>query len=431
MSVFKCTAAGDAMVFRRVTDYEGFDELKSFIGKGDFRYLNLETTVHDFEVCGAALSGGSWFCAEPPVLGDMHKYGFNILSTANNHSHDYGIAGLLKTLEYIKKYDFPAAGTGRTLAEASGPAYLDTPSGRFAMIAACSSFTADMMAGEQTRTMEGRPGLNGIEMKTVYQVTEEQFAGMEKIAEETAINGAADISRREGYLPPLPAGQLDFGGLRFEKAAKAGKRTYVNPKDMERTVKAIEEARFFADYVVISIHSHQIRKILKEEPSEFLEEFCRKCIDAGADAVIGTGPHLIRPIEIYKGKPIFYSLGDFFLENETMKRVPAGMFEKQGLTGSENMKDMYEKRSDHGKRGLYYSRIMFEAFVPYWEADENGTVTKIDLMPVGLGYGQPRSRGGVPRPKYDAGILERLADMSRAYGTDITIGEDGTGHVIL
>ena len=278
--------------------------------------------------------------------------------------------------------------------------------------------------------MVGRPGLNGITCKTTYQVTEEEFAQMEKIAEETAINGAADISRKEGYLPKLPEGTLDFGGLRFEKAEKAGKKTTVNPKDMDRTIKAIEEARFFADYVVISIHSHQIKKVLKEEPSDFLEEFSRKCIDAGADAVIGTGPHLIRPIEIYKGKPIFYSLGDFFLENETMKKVPAGMFEKQGMTGNENMKDMYEDRSDHGKRGLYYTQVMFEAFVPYWES-ENGKLTKIDLLPVELGYGMPKSQGGVPRTKFDAGILERLKEMSKAYGTEIEIDENGIGHVKL
>ena len=148
MNHFKCTAAGDAMVFRRFAEYEGFGELKEFIEKGDFRYLNLETTVHDFETCGAALSGGSWFCAEPEVLNDMHRYGFNILTTANNHSHDYGIEGLLKTLEYVKKSGFPCAGTGKTLADASGPVYLDTPEGRYALIAGCSSFTPDMMAGE-------------------------------------------------------------------------------------------------------------------------------------------------------------------------------------------------------------------------------------------------------------------------------------------
>lgn len=430
MNHFKCTAAGDAMVFRRFAEYEGFTKLRDFIGQGDFRYLNLETTVHDFETYGAALSGGSWFCAEPEVLDDMHKYGFNILTTANNHSHDYGIEGLLKTLEYVKKAGFPCAGTGRTLAEASGPVYLDTPEGRFALIAGCSSFTPDMMAGEQTRLMVGRPGLNGITCKTTYQVTEEEFAELSKIADEISINGADNISRKEGYLPQLPPGKLAFGKLDFEKAEKSGHTTHVKPADMERTVKAIEEARFFADYVVISIHSHQLRDVKKEEPSQFLEEFSRKCIDAGADAVIGTGPHLIRPIEIYKGKPIFYSLGDFFLENETMKKVPAGMFEKQGLTGNENMKDMYEDRSDHGKRGLYYTQVMFEAFVPYWES-ENGKLTKIDLLPVELGYGLPKSQGGVPRPKFDAGILERLQEMSKAYGTEIEIDENGIGHVKL
>lgn len=430
MNHFKCTAAGDAMVFRRVVPYEGFDELTEFINQGDFRYLNLETTVHDFETYGAALSGGSWFCAEPEVLNDMHKYGFNILSSANNHSHDYGIAGLLKTLEYTKKFGFPCAGTGATMADASGPVYLDTPEGRYALIAGCSSFTPDMAAGEQTRLMQGRPGLNTITCKTTYQVTKEEMDTLKKIAEETSINGSADISRKEGYLPQLPPGKFVFGGMDFEEAEKSGKKTSVKPADMARTVKAIEEAKFFADYVVISIHSHQIRTTKKEEPAEFLEEFCRKCIDAGADAVIGTGPHLIRPIEIYKGKPIFYSLGDFFLENETMKKVPAGMFEKQGMTGNENMKDMYEDRSDHGKRGLYYSQVMFEAFVPYWES-ENGKLTKIDLLPVELGYGMPKSRGGVPRPKFDAGILERLQEMSKAYGTEITIDENGIGHVVL
>ena len=429
--MFKCTAAGDAMVFRRTVPYEGFAELKDFIGKGDFRFLNMETTVHDFETYGAALSGGSWFCTEPAVAADMHKYGFNILTTANNHSHDYGIEGLMLTLKHLREAGFPVAGTGATLADASGPVYLDTESGRYALIAGCSSFTPDMMAGEQTRLMQGRPGLNGIECKTNYMVTPEEFEMLRRIAEETSINGAADISRKEGYLPPLPEGKMAFGTLSFEKAGKSGKTTFVNPGDMERTVKAIGEAKGFSDYIVISIHSHQIKNTVKEEPAEFLEEFCRKCIDAGADAVIGTGPHLIRPVEIYKNKPIFYSLGDFFLENETMKKVPDGMFLKQKMTGNENMADMYDARSDHGKKGLYYSRVMFEAFVPYWEADDHGDVTKIELLPVELGYGKPRSRGGVPAPAFDKGILERLKEMSRPYGTEIEIDESGIGHVVL
>ena len=431
MSVMKCTAAGDVMMFRRLPGaYEGFRELQSFILQGDFRFFNLETTVHRFETFGNALSGGSWFCCEPEILDDLRTMGFNILTTANNHALDYGYAGLEKTLQYVREAGFLAAGTGMTLADASAPVYLDTLQGRFALIAGSSSMTPDCMAGEQTRTMQGRPGLNGIRVNTTYQLPREDMETLRRIAADIGINGAADISRAEGYLPPLPAGKMLFGkGLTFEESDKAGKTTHVNPADLQRTVRAIEEAKFFADYVIVSMHSHDIKHISKEEPAQFFEEFCHACIDAGADAVIGTGPHLIRPIEIYKGKPIFYCLGDFVLENETMLKVPADMFEKQGMTGNENMKDMYEKRSDHGKRGLYYSQVMFEAFVPYWEA-EDGELKKLTLMPVELQYGRKRSMGGLPRPKFDAGILERLQKMSEPYGTKIEI-ENGFGVVKL
>ncbi len=51
----------------------------------------------------------------------------------------------------------------------------------------------------------------------------------------------------------------------------------------------------------------------------FLETFSRRCVDAGADAVIGHGPHELRGIEIYHGAPIFYSLGNFLLRQKLWK----------------------------------------------------------------------------------------------------------------
>ena len=67
--------------------------------------------------------------------------------------------------------------------------------------------------------------------------------------------------------------------------------------------------------------------------------------------------------------------------------------------------------------------------IPYWEA-ENGKLTKLVLMPIELNFDQTRSMGGWPRPKYDQGILERLAKMSEPYGTKIEI-ENGLGIVRL
>ncbi len=184
-----------------------------------------------------------------------------------------------------------------------------------------------------------------------------------------------------------------------------------------------------ADRVIVSIHSHELRTVCKEEPAWFLEEFAHRCIDAGAHAVIGTGPHLLRPVEIYRGRPIFYSIGDFVIQLETIQRAPSEMFEKQRLDGNETLDRLFEERSGGGKRGLYYNRLMFEAVVPYWET-EDGELTKLTLLPVELGFGLPRSRGGWPAPRRDAGILERLAEMSAPYGTRIEI-EDGLGVVRL
>ena len=159
------------------------------------------------------------------------------------------------------------------------------------------------------------------------------------------------------------------------------------------------------------------------------EEFCRKCIDAGAHAVIGTGPHLLRPIEIYKGCPIFYSLGDFVIQLENIRKAPADMYEGQKLDPNTGIDVLFDTRNAGGTKGLCYEKVMFESVIPYWEA-EDGKLTKLILMPIELNFDKSRSMNGWPRPKYDQGILERLAEMSAPYGTKIEI-ENGLGIVKL
>ena len=431
MATIKCTAAGDAMVMRRLPgSYPGFEELKNFISQGDFRFFNLETTIHNHETYGAAISGGTWFCSPPEVLEDAKEFGFNILSSANNHALDYAHIGLEKTLDYIEKAGFPNAGIGRTLADAAAPVYMDTLQGRIALIGACSTFHPHAMAGEQSRTVPGRPGLNGIRHSTVYQVPKEDLDSLKRIASAIGINGQREIIRKEGYLPELPEDKVEFGELMFEVGKKCGKVTKVNPVDMARVEKSIKEALYFADYVIVSMHSHEIKYIDKTEPDHFYEEFAHKCIDAGAHAVVGHGPHLLRPIEIYKGCPIFYCLGDFIIQFENIRKAPADMYEKQNLDGNEGMDVLFDNRNHHGTRGLCYEKVMYEAIVPYWEA-EDGKLTKLVLMPIELNFDKVRTMGGWPRPKYDDGIIERLAKMSEPYGTKIEIDENGIGVVKL
>ncbi len=431
MSKMTCTAAGDAMIFRRLPgDYPGFEALRAFLGKGDFRFLNLETTVHNFETYAAARSGGTWFCTPPETLEDVKRFGFNILSTANNHALDYSHAGLEKTLDYIRAAGLPAAGTGRSLAEAAAPVYLDTLSGRFALLAACSTFYPEAMAGEQTRSMPGRPGLNGLRFETLYELPPEDMEQLRRLAGLLGINAYDDLSRQEGYLPQLPAGERRFGSMRIREGETARRITSVREEDMQRMERGIREARFMADYVAVAIHSHEVPGTDKAEPDQFLVEFAHRCIDAGAHAVIGTGPHLLRPIEIYRGCPIFYCLGDFVIQLETIRKAPAELFEAQHLSGGAGMDELFEARSDHGRRGLCYDHLMFESVVPYWES-EDGVLTKLRLLPIEMHFGAPRGDSGWPSPDFSKGILERLAAMSAPYGTVIDIGADGIGTVRL
>lgn len=82
------------------------------------------------------------------------------------------------------------------------------------------------MAGEQTRSMPGRPGLNGVRHHTVYRLPEAQLRALRQIADDVMINAAADITRAEGYAPPLPANEAAFGDLRFEAAQEPGQHTW-------------------------------------------------------------------------------------------------------------------------------------------------------------------------------------------------------------
>jgi len=59
-----------------------------------------------------------------------------------------------------------------------------------------------------------------------------------------------------------------------------------------------------ADLVLVTHNGHESDGSDRYKPAKFIETYARACIDAGADAFLGHGPHLLRGIEIYKGKPI-------------------------------------------------------------------------------------------------------------------------------
>ena len=428
----KFTAVGDMLIQRVIsTGYDGFSEVKEYISKGDARFFNFESIIYRDGIWGNQFNGGSFHNSDPRTLKIAEEYGFNMMTFANNHTFDWGYGGLLSTLDALKETDFVHSGVGRNLDEAAAPAYLDTPTGRVALISMASSIAGpSAMAGRQSRRIIGRPGVNALRTDRYFEVTKEQFDILSEIAEKSGVNDSHNILRAEGYAALKENSDLvEFGSTsKFYLGDKTKYHIKLNEKDMERLEQTIYEAKAQADYILVSIHSHDVSGDSKENPADFLIEFAHRAIDMGAHAVLGHGPHLLRPLEIYKNRPIFYSLGDFMLHNESVTFAPEDIYEKYGLTSDDPLCDVYRTRSRNYTVGLLTDHRMLEAVIPYFEM-EDGVLTHLELLPIELGFDEPRYRMGNPRVSFKHGIIERYAKMSEKYGTEITINEQGIGIV--
>ena len=423
----KFTAAGDMIIQRRIQkDFEGFAELAPFIMQGDARFFNLETTLNREGECPSSqLSGGTYLRTNPEVLYDIENFGFNMTSFNNNHALDFSYEGLYSTLDALDESSFIHAGVGRNLAEASAPRYLDTKNGRIALISVNTTFHEHMLAGEQTSRVPGRAGINGLRTNMTVVVSDEDINTIRNLAAKTGINANIDIDRKEGYRPELPDGTAEFGNLRFIAGDKPGIVNSLNTCDMERILKSIYEAKLHADYIIVSIHSHEFSGDKKENPSDFLIDFAHKVIDAGANAVVGHGPHLLRPIEVYKDCPIFYSLGDFVLQLYSVEFAPQEFFEKYGLNAATStVHELLKIRSKNFTIGLMESRKMFLTVIPLWES-ENGKLKSLRLMPVEASMEGNKSEIGLPRRSDGKDIEKYLGDMCREFGTKVVLEDDG------
>ena len=422
----KILAAGDAIISRRIQPgFKGYDELRPYIESADASFFNLETTLNEEGECPSAqLSGGTYIRTTPKVLADLKEFGFNMTTFNNNHAFDFSVEGFLSTLEALEDSDFVHAGTGRTLGEAAKPKYLETNAGRVALISVNTNFSPDMMAGEQTARVPGRSGINGLTVNKYVRVTEKEFGFVKELAEKTGINIERNIIVKEGYYTPTSENEELLGGLKFVLGDKCEYVMELNRTDVERVKTAIYEAKLQADYIMVSVHSHHLSGDAKENPSQFLIDFAHECIDAGANAIIGHGPHLLRPIEVYKECPIFYSLGDFILQLYNIEFAPAEFFRKYGLRPDDTVHDLLKTRSKNFTVGLMEDSRMFLTVFPLWEA-EGGKLKSMKLVPVEASMTGNKSEIGLPRLCDADKIVSYLGKMSEPYGVKLAKDKDG------
>lgn len=444
MTGFTLAAAGDAILTRSLRGAMDDETAAMFdpIREADAGVVNLEVLLHDYDGPPAANSGGTYMRAPPSVADDLTWAGFDLFAAATNHAGDYSTRGMLDTLEALESRNIPNAGLGRNLANAREPAYTDTPAGRVGLVAACSSITPGTVAGRQRPDIRGRPGIAPLRLDTELLVRESDIERLEEIADRTGALAPREKRREEGFLVPgadkegfsfpNPAGN----NVQFVPVEDGEERVERTPKeeDCDAYLDAIREATRQADWVVGSVHSHEGEGAIGNDESvpAWLEELARDAVDAGADAVVVHGPHVLRGIEVYEGAPLFYSLGDFVMGNETVTKLPADIYERYDLDPlTTSPSELFDARvfDEDGERvGFLSDAAYWQTVLPICQFDDDG-LSHIECQPVSLGYEEERPDRGMPRPaagEEAVEILENLATLSEPYGTEIVI-EDGVG----
>ncbi|WP_018236197.1 CapA family protein [Ensifer sp. BR816] len=418
---------GDSIVQRRLLSKSDGEvkPLFDIIREADVAFTNLEVLPNDYRGDPALDSGGSHFGAPSWILDELVEAGFDMFATATNHSLDYSISGLEYVLDQLDSRRLCHAGCGRDLEEARQVSYFTTSSATVSMIACASTFARGQQASRCTRAMQGRPGLNPLRVESVYEVLPEQLEQIKKISSDLGIEQLRRLDIDLGFGFEAGGDIFPFNGMNFRASAKPKHRQSPNKKDLDEILRWVEEARRMSDIVLVSIHAHELGE-REEDPAEFITEFAHATIDAGADVIVGHGPHILRGLEIYKKKPIFYSLGNFIGQNELVQRLPADSYDYFRVDESLTPGALYQKRSDN-------DRIGFPAYARYWETVlpicefEGHDLVSLTVHPVSLGLGEARHRRGRPRlASGDAAsaILKRFSALSQPFGTKLDISGD-------
>src|SRR5262249_45995067 len=192
--------------------------------------------------------------------------GFDVLSFANNHTVDAGHDSLVEMLEMFRSAGVAAVGAGRNLNQARQSATVEIDQLKVTFLA----FTSVYQAGYEARP--NSPGVAALRIHTHYYVPNDGYARVEP-----------------GCRPHIA--------------------TFPYPEDEQVLVDAIRTAKSCSDVLVVSFHWGESTR------PAFLTDYERRfghlAIDSGADVVLGHHHHMLRGIELYGDRPIFYGLGHF------------------------------------------------------------------------------------------------------------------------
>ena len=251
--VWKMVVAGDMMLNNVSPAVPVFGSWKPV--KESVFYANLEIPLTDTEKRTARKSAEEIarrdqfvLKAHPGHIRNLVNGNLDVVSLGNNHAMDGGSEGLNQTIGLLNEAKIPYCGAGANWKEAVEPAVVTSPTGIKIAFVSHLSFLNPSSLHKCTPATSKEPGIMVLTLRN-------------------------------------KSGQEEF----------------------ERMKQVVDRAKSKADLVVICPH-WGIEK--QPKPAPYQVSMAHLYIDAGADAVVGNHPHVLQPAEIYKGKPIFYSLGN-------------------------------------------------------------------------------------------------------------------------
>jgi poly-gamma-glutamate synthesis protein (capsule biosynthesis protein) len=410
---FTVCGAGEFMASRRLNGTAApFRAVVSRMQKADLTYAHCEMNFgrpDELPYTPRGTAGvASYMNADPIIVKDLADMGIDAMSLAMNHSFDWGAAGLESTARHMAENGIAHAGTGKNLLAARMPAFFDVDGARCSLVSAASGNNAYEWGGLPIGDIDGRPGINPIRVRTRYIVDQASADQLKAIGQKLGVLSPTAAARPQFNITPGGgAGGTGTADFAFQAGDKFDILSMANPGDVEANVRAIKFARSMSDFVMFAHHNSTSEGSRGTGPSQFCVDVAHAAIDAGADVYWGHGWHVFLGIEIYKGKPIFYGMGNFVYGNVHLTRIPADSFESYG-------KDM------NALPTLYPSGDMHPgggaedwSWTALYEMDWVGSkLREIRLYPVELGMDFTSGKGVITRSVGADGIIDGTPHMA-------------------
>jgi hypothetical protein len=419
---FTIASVGDVMVKRTGGSLEApeFQSIFKVLKDSDVAFGNMEGNLADLDKFDGPLRG---MMGDKDVAPSLKAMGFDIMNRANNHVFDSDSDSMFSTMEQLDKAGIIHAGTGRNLQEARAPAYFDSGKGRVGLVSmhTPNGATNASSASYRDGNMGGRPGMNALNYTALYHVTQEQLNAIKAVrrATYTAPAGTTNTSA----LPDAasePADRVQFLGVWY-KVGTPGTRSFEMDKgDLDQILRSIRNGKYLSEFMISSCHCHQgpvtaQQWLFEDQVPDFMVELAHKSIDNGADTFVGHGPHVLRGIEIYKGKPIFYGMGEFYYQ---WQHFDASLMSGSWRQDSSIKEDQIDVRVSPGLRAINFESVVAQSHF------DKGKLVEVRLYPTSGAWDGPIAQLGIPRqpaPAQAQKILQRLQALSKPYGTNIAI----------